>query len=541
MAGLYHIEMSKATVMVTLVIALVLGLAVVLTTPSAIDGLDARAGGAVGAEGSARVLEFDPAKVVSIRVQTPARDDVLRRREGTGEWWLATSAATGSGDASGAEGWPVSVSSVRALLRMLSTIDASAQGGESASAATTASLGPEATLIELALESGQLVRARLGTQPLGGRVPIEIMESGSAPSGAKPSRRAWVSSDLHESLAVAGPRAWRDPTALLGVGPEVARVSISRPSDAGPSTIRLARVQGRWGMVEPIVHALDEQAVGQLLGVLGGLRVAEFLDDRPADAEAFKGPTLSITTEVDQRSIEGESARTTVITRTLTIGSQAGLGETRLHARLVTSRSSSHADAGGSSQGQMGENSAEFLIDPATLERLPVDPAMLLAKTAISRPAVEIDGFSIGVLEGQTARWVRSGGGSGWESLRPAMAAAPATPSDAEQLQAIAALLSATPADRVTIQPLPKLSSSVRIGVESASGTSLATLTLGRLEMAEGQPPVLAIHDGEVLRVYGQASASEMLEWVLGQGAGEKPANQPPRPVPAAGPKGSKK
>ncbi len=512
--------MSRTTVLVTLVIALVLGLGVVFTSPrdagrvAGQGGLGTAGGNPAAGEGPA--LVFDPAKVRQIRVKAGSRDDILERHPVTGEWWIGV-----QGDP--AKRWPVSVSSVRALLRMLSTLDGTPQSAGGQPAGQSAPLGESATLIALELDDGGRVQARLDTQPLGGRVILETTHDGEP-------RRVWVSSELHESLAASGVRAWRDPAAMPGTGPEVARISIARPSDAGTETIKLARVQGKWGVVEPIACPADEAAVGQLFATLGGLRVAEFLDERAPDPEAFKGPLLTIATEVDERSMEGETARTTTIARTLTIGSQAGLGEARLHARLETTRRSPNQ--------RDDSNSAVFLVDPATLDRLPSEAAALVSKLALARPASEVASVAIQSGGVSAIRWNR--GTSGWEEVRGPGTPTPMTPDDSVVLESVLKLLAEQPAERVMIAPKPKLTSPVTIVLESSAGVPLGTLTIGAMvgdNAPANQPAAVAIQDGQVLRVYGTATDAHGWLAASAASASGKDAKKPAQPEPKPGKK----
>jgi hypothetical protein len=67
----------------------------------------------------------------------------------------------------------------------------------------------------------------------------------------------------------------------------------------GGQTIELDRVNGNWTITQPAHLAADRDAVSQLLNGITGARVAEFVEDQPADLSNFGLANPSLTVELD--------------------------------------------------------------------------------------------------------------------------------------------------------------------------------------------------------------------------------------------------
>jgi hypothetical protein len=67
----------------------------------------------------------------------------------------------------------------------------------------------------------------------------------------------------------------------------------------GGQTIELDRVNGNWTITQPVHLAADRDAVRQLLNGITGARVAEFVEDQPADLSNFGLANPSLTVELD--------------------------------------------------------------------------------------------------------------------------------------------------------------------------------------------------------------------------------------------------
>jgi hypothetical protein len=478
--------MSRNAVIVALVLALVLGVGVLLTTPRD----PARTGWTEQGTASAKSLAFDPARVSSLEVHAGSRIDRLECRA-SGEWWLSTG-QTGVA-------WPVDPSAVRGLLRILSNA--------SQSEPASGTLSNDATRLILGMDDGRNLDLRVDSRPLGGRV---IVAGGNIDSPSQPAK-VWMTSELHEAVGVGGPRAWRDPAAIPGLGPETARLRVL----TGDTDLQLSRVRGSWALVAPIQHPADPMAVGKLLGALANLRIADFMDDKPMDLEAFKDAPIQIAAETDVREIVGDKVIQSTRARQLAIGSGAGLGTPKVHARLDTI-----VLMRGENAPPPARQTAAFLIDAETVARLPLDPSAYLAKSCVSLPAGEIGtlGFARGEGGGSTpadftlvrtsAGWARSKTGASSESLAGG---------DAEQLAAFLRWLCDSPCDSARIQKnAPKLQNVIRINGQTLGGSPAAALTLGLLTTGQeaGSPTVLVVVDHKVVREYRAAAALELFAWI---------------------------
>lgn len=519
-AAKYDSIMSKTAVIVAMVLALVLGVGVLLTTPrdgspnergskrASVTAPGGDAGSAMGGDQAA--LAFDAARVNGLLVQAGSRVDRLERRA-SGEWWLRVGDGGAGKATSAGTSWPIDPSAVRGLLRILSQ----ASTGEPA----TGALASDATRVTLAFDDGTTRELRVDTRPLGGRVMLAAWDA----SANQATSQVWMTGELHDALATAGPRAWRDATAMPGLGPETARLRILGAS----GDVKLTRVQGQWGLTSPVSHAADAQAVAKLIDALARLRIEDFLDGKEVSETAFENSPLQIAAESDLREIVGDKAVTTTRARHLTIGTPAGLGAPRVHARLET------IDVRRGESTEPVRQSVAFLLDAEALAKLKIDPATLLPKTSLAMPPGDVarlelvsgakaEGAAASAVFARTsAGWERGAGGPGGGAGMPTAGREPMVGVEAEKVAALVGWICESPADATEIAATtPKFEKPVRLRIFGASSgdAPIATLTLA---MTRGEAPsarsgagTLIVADGQVVREFRSPTAIDLYAWL---------------------------
>lgn len=342
-----------------------------------------------------RLIEFNPADLVQIEFKAPDRGrEVITRsslRGGAGSgmgdgsdaaWVLTLEHPSGVKVPTSAPGgsgidWPLVDSRVQAFLQKLQETrcvstpqdDASVVGATAGAGAA----GSSPTVIRLifaaksagAGSSGQsgaaprTVQINLSGTTLAGTGLVEVIDDrpqgseassgagrGTAGGTSKPglARLAIVDDWLQRVSATPGPRAWRDPTALRMARADVSRVRLESSVPGGLRVVSIARVDGRWGLREPVSAPADREAVVKLLGTLSSVNIADFLDNGPGGADTrLDRPVAQVTLEYDQRAINNATGNvaTNTLTNRLELGGPAALGSAatgggtdRLYAKI---------------------------------------------------------------------------------------------------------------------------------------------------------------------------------------------------------------
>jgi hypothetical protein len=326
--------MSIKTTVLWLLIAIVLGAAALLLLRNSGSG---SSGLAVGDS----VLRLDPARLAGVRIEHPdgSREIVDRGGPG-GEWQMQVFVAGTGGAAAGSKppAWPVPASRIEALSRRLQ-LDTKVR----ALAGKDAAMGDGPTIVTLDVSGGSPITLRLSDRSLAGTALIEVEDPNPAPSAdgtsTKPSAggnvRAMISDQVHALFRGTAPREWRDRTALPWAGVDVSRVRLTNHKG---DIVALARMQGDWSIKEPFAAPADPTAVQRVLGLLGGIQVADFLDAGAGpEANRFSPATGTVVLESDKREVgTGPDAKTTTKTEqhTLDIGGPSDSGGSRLFARI---------------------------------------------------------------------------------------------------------------------------------------------------------------------------------------------------------------
>lgn len=310
--------MSTKAVIVWLFLAIVLGVAVVVLVFFSDGKPNPNTSGGVVSVGS-RLVEFVPGDVRQIVVESPT-DGLVQTIEpapkGKGpfgadtDWQLRLQplGATGS-SARAADPWPLDSSRIQTLLRILAETRAVAP------ASADASLGEKPTKVTLHLREG-VSTWTLAERTLGGTGLVEIAD----PAGR---RRAVVRDDLHRVFNEPGPRGWRDSFPLAGIAPDASRIRLDSPT----VHLALSKVGGKWSLIEPAAAPGDPASIQRLIGELGRVQIADFVDSPPTSpSTGIEKPVAAIRIEADRRTVDSNSAEPKVTTDAveLAIGGAAG-------------------------------------------------------------------------------------------------------------------------------------------------------------------------------------------------------------------------
>lgn len=506
--------MSNKTLLTAIVVALGLGLVTLLV-------LRKPGGGGAGAaesgliEAGARVLEVDASRVMAVVVAPSGTPGAGTRveRDAQGQWRLRSSGAA-QGPA-----WRVDGERVRNLLKILGTVVTVARP------APGAKVGDGATVVTLELDGagaapgqGNIV-LRLSPQVLGGQGLIEVTSpaanvpagpgagTSAAPAAAGTAgpvtRLGVVASSLHALFQGEGVRAWRDTALLPGVMAEASRVRLVR----GDRSLALARVQGAWGLTEPVASPADPGAVQRLLTALEGARIARFMDELAPGARAQTGldaPAARVVIESDVREVSGAADQATVrtVTRELVIGEALDATGKQRYASL---------DGG----------ATVVAVEAASLAEIKVDAGAYLSRVATTAAGADI---GLIMLEGAPAAPGAGGvapatvgpvnmgfqrGLEGWYELRPDGTRIMADPGRAAGIAELTKFLTTEPAAEVFVGEPTGYQAIGRLTLRTAGDSPLDEVEVGRHAGAG-----VALKSGRVTRTY--ARTPELLKVVLG-------------------------
>jgi len=521
--------MSNKTLLTAIVVALGLGLVTLLVLRKPGGGAGAAESGVI--EAGARVLEVDASRVTAVVVAPAGTPGAGTRveRDAQGQWRLR------SGGAAQGPAWRVDGERVRNLLKILGTVVTVARP------APGAKIGDGATVVTLELDGagatpGQgSVVLRLSSQVLGGQGLIEVTSpaanvptgpatgTSAPPAAAGPAglvtRIGVVASSLHALFQGEGVRAWRDTALLPGVMAEASRVRLVR----GDRSLALARVQGAWGLTEPVASPADPGAVQRLLTALEGARIARFMDELAPGARAQTGldsPAARVVIESDVREVSGGAEQATVrtVTRELVVGEALDATGKQRYASL---------DGG----------TTVVAVEAASLAEIKVDAGAYLSRVATTAAGADI---GLIMLEGVPAGPGAGGAApatvgpvnmgfqrtlEGWYELRPDGNRIMADPGRSAGIMELTKFLTTEPAAEVFVGEPTGYQAIGRLTLRTAGDSPLDEVEVGRHAGAG-----VALKSGRVTRTYSRTP--ELLKVVLGPieplpgeaGAGSGPA-----------------
>jgi hypothetical protein len=288
-----------------------------------------------------RLVEFSPADLERLEFKAPDRTRETVSRDPTTGGWMITlerplgSNTSGNGAASGGVmvptarpggigvDWPLVDTHVQAFVQKL--LDARGVSTPAKDAAITGS----PTVLRVFLRGGRTIQFNFADRTLGGLGLVEVIDQPAAPAGDSTpgtpgkARLALIDDGLHRVCMTPGPRSWRDTTALALSKSDVSRIRLEAPAPGGLRVISLGRLDGRWSLREPVAAPADGKSVINLLNTLSGVRISDFLDAGPGNADTqLDKPAAIASLEYDRRTPDGKSD---VLKDQLTVGGMASL------------------------------------------------------------------------------------------------------------------------------------------------------------------------------------------------------------------------
>ncbi|MFM9997030.1 MAG: DUF4340 domain-containing protein [Phycisphaerales bacterium] len=457
--------MSTRAVVVMLAITLLLGGAafVALRKP------------AVSEASTGPLLTFDPARVVALRMR--GADGKEQAIERVGDEWLVRVGGP-SERVNGA--WPAGMQTVRGGLRFLAALvpeRAETAPGEIGSR----DLG-DSVRLDITLNDGTSRVLRVAPRAVGGLVLASGSNAGKSAEGSE--RVGWVSADLHGLLVASGLKAWRDPAAIPGLGPDVWRISLN----AGGAEVEVARQQGRWSLRKPIQAPADAEAIDRLVRRLASVTVVDYLDEGAAAGAQTDAATVEV--EWAERGEAGGEPRRWI--RRLVIGSATDLG-----GRTVSARAEVQRGAGPTERRQIS-----VLAEP--LAELRADAAALVSRRSIEAPAADVGQMEIRMCDGSGPPRIVVRTLDGWT-----LDGRPTSKDDAGAVEGLLLVLASAKAAQVVIGDGPPLTQPMCLTIATVGATPIAEAKIGIVEGGG-----VAIRVGEVTRVYAEPAAATAHAWL---------------------------
>lgn len=294
--------MQIRTVLLWVIIAGILGAAVVLTRPSqALSPISEHAD-------QWRSLGIDPARVIRITRSISGQPDQAVERSGAGgESWVVR-----WGSEESAMSWPADPMRVRAGTRNLST--------QKISETEEDTLSDPAGSVQIVDTDGKDIEITFGSIASGGYVPIRVDERDS--TGIVQSR--WfgrIQSQVREAFITSGFLPWRSNELFAGVPAQVTGVSL----DAGEHHVELLRDPTGWMITSPFVSLAESGKAEELVGTLLGLESLGFVDSTDDGIDAGFDRPIAVVSMTHEGGVTW-----------MRIGSQADMGGQQVFARITT-------------------------------------------------------------------------------------------------------------------------------------------------------------------------------------------------------------
>ncbi|MEZ6234168.1 MAG: hypothetical protein R3B68_08260 [Phycisphaerales bacterium] len=397
------------------------------------------------------VTGLDPSGVTALRVEreTESGGRATERVERTpaGAWDCVWS--PGGPDATDIR-WPVADVRVRSGLRMI------ADATLSTNASTTVA---DAATLEIATQGQQPTRLIFGVASAAGRAPVRV----EAPDAN--ARTGLTTDALHAVFARTGLLAWRDDRAMPGVARDAGNLQITVSTGGQSLRLELARVQGRWGLLDPVVERAEGQVVQSSIEALGRLQVLSFRDDAQAAALGLDQPRVTLAVAGGR----GPDAYRWQIE----VGSPASADANQVFVRLTGQRGDGPADAQ-----TLGPVYGVLALDG--LSGVFMNAEAYLARTTLATTPADVRQFVIRSADGQRA-WRYERTIDGWTVLSPgATAPRPATAVEAQAIPLVLQTLAEQRATAVALTEQPAFEPIATFEIEGAPGLVGESVTIGR-------------------------------------------------------------
>jgi hypothetical protein len=340
--------MSRASALIWVVLAAVLGGLVWWTTPR----------GVVQVAGPALLDAFATGDVRTIRVTASDGGAATIERGPLEGMWLMT---LGQGQPSAV----VEASRVQGFLRLVAELRSGITDGRAM---------PKAAIVELIGASGTLARIAVDPEFLAGKGRVALLnDAGQALAVAA------TSEDLSALLRPDALSEWRSKS-LLGWTPERSSSLLLRRGDTGVS---IARVGTGWLMSAPLQLKADPSAVQGVSLWLANTTVDRFLDDAGA-TESFATPSRTIV-------VATESPERRRIEQRIELGPEV---DARSSLVRITGVDRDSVSASGSAKSLWGPIVA--VVQTSVLTGLSDDAASYLPKTSFDFPAADVASLRVG-------------------------------------------------------------------------------------------------------------------------------------------------
>lgn len=454
--------MSRIALLVSLVLALALGLLAVYT-------LWGTAGGK-GTGSTIGIVSLPEGDLHSLRVEYHQGQPVEVRRGPLPDLWLMHD---------GVREYPVIPARVRAMLRLLAE-------SRVAPAGNAPDLPPPAT-VSLRRRDGSQVTLELLGEPLGGRGTLRVAIGGASVLMTAPD-------GVHQIFRRPALLAWRSNAPFPAGTAGASRLSLRAADDQGGRVVSLARAAGHWTLVEPLAAPADPAAVASLLDALDRTVFQRFVEP---DAETPDG--VRVVVESDIRQFEGEVVVRRVLAQSLTI---VGPGSDRTAlARLE-----------GTLRGPDGVETvlwtavAQMRVDG--LAELHARPEAYLSPVAFTGAAADVRWIGLGA-EGRE-RWFRRDLET-WLFGRGADAGIPLSSEDAAMVRRLVDLLCTVRAARAALADDVPFEPTLELWLGAGPAEPRARFEAGWVAGPDGRT-FAAVRAGPVVRLYER---HDPLEWLL--------------------------
>jgi len=513
--------MSNKLIVILIVVAALLGISAMLIVnrPGGVSGLGGGAGSGTGATGTLkagdRLLTLDPASVRSIKVgiEGGTETDLLEAGTKDSRWRLTRMTKKPGATEATATGptWLLDDSRVRSVLSILAslTADAAAPAGST--------VGTGATVVTITSADGRATTIRLAGRTLGGQGMIEITAPDAAPATSTQTRVALVKDQIHSLFTSPGPRGWRDTQLITMPVAQVAKVRIV----GAEGGLALARVQTRWGVVEPITAPADPVAVQKLLSIVENMRIGRFYDDGiiTAAKAGLETPVARLVLEPEQAAKDAAAAAQTILAPLeLTVGGAADPAGKTLYASLDGGQTIVSVDT--ESLSKIRTRPEEYITGAITAAPAPEIAVMIFEGTA---PAVQGP-------DGSTARpaqpftlGVRRKLGQ-WLELTADGKEIAQDPQRVAQIEAMVNFLTQQRASTVTLSEPAAFAPLGTLSLRTAEGDALEDL-----QLATSGPSAIVVRTGKIYR--GFTIIPDLLKGLVGPLEAPLPLGPDGKPV----------
>jgi hypothetical protein len=451
--------MSSKPIVIALLVTILLAAGVIVVFLSGGKGRDTDAGPVVTI-GDA-ILEFDQATVTKIAVSAEGRAaDVLEKLPDGTQWAMKLR------DGNAETVWRADFLRVRAFLRELAGTRAVGKPAIGETIATT----PPPTVVTLTFADGGERTLKFAARTLGGQARVEITDP-KASAGSAASRMAVVPDSL-SSMVSSGVRAWRDTQLVPGAVAGASRLRMT----SGPVSVQLNKVQGRWGLTEPVIAPAAGPAIDRTLKAIESLQVARFLERPVPSKEAgFETPSFSATLEFDTRTIDDKNvASVSTVKRTIVVGGPADASGENLYVSV--------------------DGGPAVAVKATSLLQISMDLNKLVAPASVQLAPDDVGAIAVAIDSGVRKAFKR--GPQGWTELVDGQEVL-LDKERAAEVQSLATFVCNTPALRISQDQPAGVTKfgTIKVGKIGASGAEELTLF-------KPDSPGLVVKAGEVYRVF---------------------------------------